>query len=164
MIGVIALSAALLVGTASSGSAWTSLCNNGETLTPGVPPTGDEVGVDVGPGILFVGVDLETSDLPAGNVDPGVCVNNDLYNVTVTTTGGPYVSAGMCNGTSCTSVLGPTGLVGAPAPTTTVGSTTVCVGICTTVPFTPIKVDTGYDLYVNGAEQADLCVSVGISC
>ena len=159
------LAGAVLVSSASPSAAWDSLCNNGEELTPGVPPSGDEVYVDVS-SLVLVGVDLETHDLLAGNPDPGVCVNNELYNVTVTTTGGPYVSAGICTGTACTSTfeLGATGLVATSSPSTMVSSTTVCVGVCTDAPFTPIKVDTGYDVYVDGSKQADVCVSVGTGC
>lgn len=154
--------AMLLVGARPS-TAWTNECTN-----EGLPPGGDEIGVDVGPGAVFVGVDLEIAGLLSGNPALGVCVNDDLYGVTTTTVGGPgagpYVWVNHCTGSTCAPLVDDTGLVGTPAPTTTVGSTIVCAGVCTTVPFAPIKVDTGYDVYVDGTKQADLCVSIGTTC
>ena len=123
----------MLVVGAGQSSAWTNYCTNDPTF-----PVGEDLGVDVGPGIVFVRTDLQLAELTSGNPDPTICVNNEQYSVTVTTTGGPYVWVTNCSNGTCThgNVLDDTGL----KPS---GPTTINILPVTTV-------DPGYDLYVDG--------------
>ena len=135
MVATLLAGTGLVIG-ASPGDAFTSSCNNGETLTPGVPPTGEDVYVDVN-NLVLVGVDLELAEATSGNPGPIVCVNNDRVSASVHTTGGLYVTVLQCPGTApCPPLLDDTGLKSS-------GPTTVNLLPATTV-------DPGYDLYVDG--------------
>lgn len=143
---------------ASPASEDTNYCNNEGRFLEG----GDDLWIDVSNSPV---VGIDTGGAPAHSY--AVCIFNETYSVTLTTTGGVTVTSNHCTGlgsATCTLLLDRTGLVQASGPSTTVGSTTVCAGICTSVPFTPVKVDTGYDLYVDGTKVANVCLSVGTAC
>lgn len=126
------LAGAMLVVGAGQSSAWTNSCTNEPKLTSG----GEDYGIDVGPGDVFVGVDTEAGRLGSAEPALGVCVNDEVVGVTTTTSSGAYVWVNHCSGGSCSPVLKDTGL----KPS---GPTTVNILPTTTV-------DPGYDLYVDG--------------
>lgn len=136
MLGALVLAGTGLTVGASPGSATHNFCHN--------EPFPGDVGVDVGPGFLFVGADTGTS----GSLGTyAVCVNNDSVLVGVDTSGAVAVTASQCVGSSpsgCTDILGTTGVVQS-------GTTTVNLLPSTTI-------DTGYDLWVDGTNVGRLCV------
>lgn len=127
-------------------------------------PFPEDVGIDVGPGVVWIGADTGTTGSVGTFV---VCVDNLSFRVTVGTGGNVTVRADTCTGSTpstCTVLVGTTGLVLAGPTVVSVPTTPVCVGVCVPVPTTPMKIDTGYDLYVNGGKVANVCISVGTIC
>jgi hypothetical protein len=158
LLTAIVIAATFAIGT-SPVNAWTNYCTDESP-----PPAGPDFGIDIGPGVAYLGVTLGHGTPTSGSGDPAVCVNNETFAVHFTAVGGTYAWVNHCTGGPCTVTLGNTGLVGSLAPTTVTGSTTVCVGICVTTPFIPIKADTGYDVYVAGTKVADLCIAAATTC